>query len=395
MQNGIEFNTPEDLQKFFNEYIYKNPSPFNLFNKAVMLDFDTLIERLKIEFPELKIGRSEVERYTENGYFPEFFLENGEKGFMIHTTGRIDFIKKIIEKWGYNKHEIKKITEYEDYLIDDILTSDELDYSDLPSLPFFIKYLKNMISENKIIIRNIQSLSETKKIKKQNKKYGKYLKFFQDKEFKDLPLKIQKEVNDAVLKFNQRQEELRLMMVLETRAKSLLGFSPWVRINMQKTANLDYDSDDDNQFPYIFNYSEWKWFYGKWKYDPKWISPNDVFFATPEFYIGYGDNNTINISIRDTQKVDSHYLREIEKYYNRFRNFLKIPKKKWGEKSGKKKELDERDRHLKETYKKLREQMPTLKAERHIEKAIDEISIEYGVISPERAQRIIYSKKKK
>ena len=145
MQNSKEFNPPEDLEKSLIDYLYKHPSLFYLFDKTFLIDLDSLVERLGIEYPELKMERTEVEEYIENGFFPELYLEDGKRGFMLHSTSKIDFIKKIIDKWGYNKHEIKEITEYEDYIIDEILTSDELDYSDLPSLPFFIKYIKNIL----------------------------------------------------------------------------------------------------------------------------------------------------------------------------------------------------------------------------------------------------------
>ena len=133
-------------------------------------------------------------------------------------------------------------------------------------------------------------------------------------------------------------------------------------------------------------------FFGNWEWNTKFIGSQDVFFATPEFYIGWGGDNSINISIRDTQKVDSHYIRKIEKYYNSFRKCLSIPKKGWGEKSGRRKELAKRDKFMKEHYNKLKKQMPNLAVNKRFEKVLEQISPEYE-ISHERAQRIIYSKK--
>jgi hypothetical protein len=81
-----------------NSQNYEHPSPLHLYDKTFLIDFDYLLKLLKKEYPELKIERSEVEEYVENGYFPELYLEDGKRGFMMHTSSRIDFIKEIIDK---------------------------------------------------------------------------------------------------------------------------------------------------------------------------------------------------------------------------------------------------------------------------------------------------------
>ena len=81
------------LKSIINEYTYNYPSIFHLFDRKFLIDFNLLIECLEIEFSELKIEKSEVEEYVENGYFPELYLEDGKRGFMIHTK----FLFKILE----------------------------------------------------------------------------------------------------------------------------------------------------------------------------------------------------------------------------------------------------------------------------------------------------------
>jgi hypothetical protein len=386
---NTELLTFEDFQKHFSEH----PTLFHLFDKKFLITFDQLIEGLKINYPELKVKPAEIEQYIKYGYLPKLYMENGKIGFLIHSTSRIDFIKKIIKKWKYNSEEIKQIIDYEDMLIDDVLTSEELDYSSLPSLPFFIKYLKQTIKENKIILKYEEKFSVKEELKRRNKRYDKILKSLEGKDFNKLPLSTQVSINDAVFEINFNLEALRIMMVMDLRAKMLLGFSPHIHTLRTKWTELDDDHEEKDEYPYSIVFFDRKWSYGKWTCNPNQILHEDKFLATPEFYIGLGYDNTINISIRDPGRVNARFMRRIEKYYTKFRENLNIPKKQWGEISGRKKLLAERNKYLRTRYKELRGDKPYAAAEKQLDKVLEEIKTKFGEISHARAERIIYKKK--
>ena len=85
-------------------------------------------------------------------------------------------------------------------------------------------------------------------------------------------------------------------------------------------------------------------------------------------------------------------MRNIQKYYTKFRENLNVPKSRWGEKSGAKIRLEERNRLMQTIYQNLREEKPMVSQEKLIEKVIKEVSPKYGEVSHSRAERIIYTK---
>ena len=134
--------------------------------------------------------------------------------------------------------------------------------------------------------------------------------------------------------------------------------------------------------------------YGDWERSPDLIKPDDVFFATPEFYIGYGKENQIDISIRKPESVEAKFVRDIGKYYTKFRKNLRIPKAKWGEKSKTREYYDRRNDKLKRDFLWEKLQNPNETFERKLEKVLEQAKEEFGVIYPETGKKIVYSKKK-
>jgi hypothetical protein len=391
------FKSEDDFQRNINLHRYKNPHNSHLFNKKVLVDFDFLIEMVENELPELNISKSDIEQYLQNGYFPELYFEDGKKGFMLFTTMRIKFINEIIRKWNYNTEEIRKITEFEDMLIDEVLTTQELEYSELPTLPFLIKYLKDSIRENRLLLKTSTELEKEYKILIE--KDREVLELLEGKEWEDLSLDLQKSINDTVFKIHDYLEFLRISFHLQYEANILLGFSQqhsisstgWDFSNSKENEKI-FNKITNKEYPYKIYYIDRTWLYGEWKYSPDWIKPEDVFFATPEFYIGYGKENQIDISIRKPENVDAKYMRDITRYYTKFRKHLNIPKTKWGEKSGRKESQKHRNRILREEYSKLRAQYPLKSAESQINKVLDQLRKEFKGISTETAKRIIYKK---
>jgi hypothetical protein len=381
---------------------FKNPHDFYFFNKKVLFNFEVLMTRVEHELSELNISRSEVEEYINNGYFPELVFDDGEKGFMSFTTMRIKFIKEIRQKWNYNSEEIRQITKYEDMLIDEVLTTDEFEYCDLPNIPFLIKYLKDNIRVTKILLKSGKELEQ--EYKNEIEKDSETLKLLEGKEWEDLSWDSQKSINDYVYKINGCLEFFRLRFHSEYEAKILMGFSQQPTISASRSTFLD--SKKTNKTPnkealYSIDYNQWTWEFSRWAHSPKNINPEDVFFATPEFYIGNGKDDKIPILVRNRVSVNSRFFRNIEKYYTKFRNRQRIPKTKWGEKSGKKELVRIRNSILRDEYSKIRLQDPRQDASESLEKAVEAAKVRYEketgekmeALSTDRLKVIIYTKK--
>jgi hypothetical protein len=171
----------------------------------------------------------------------------------------------------------------------------------------------------------------------------------------------------------------------------LLGFSP--NVDFIRHARSPKDSDEfSGAYPYVYDNGDFLFYFSDWNCSRHAISERIDFFATPEFLMEYGDGSTINITIRDPRKVTLKFMRErIEKLYKIFRDRLEPPRSGWGEKSGRRRLIEKRNKFIRDKYRQLRKEKPSLSAARTLEKVIAEMDPQYGCISFERAKRIIYS----
>jgi len=102
----------------------------------------------------------------------------------------------------------------------------------------------------------------------------------------------------------------------------------------------------------------------------------------------------VQILIRNPREVTIDYMRRIiAKEYARLRR--DVPRRKWGERSGRKQRIEERNRWYRVEYRRLRQERKRIAAERLMEVLLDEGKKwlgELGDISIERLKRILYGK---
>jgi hypothetical protein len=323
-----------------------------LFDKAFLINFDKLIELHRLHFPESKVDRTKIEKYVKNDYFPELYLENGEKGFILDSINRIEFISAVLKKWGYNKNELRVITKGEDFLIFEVLDipsgeSDKLNYKLMKQLLNGIKSLKNKDPDH----------------------------------FSYLCI-------DCV----------HSSFISEYRAEVLLGFSP--HLFPPYFSSFDEVTNSERLLKYPYKYSDGTmWFYfGEISPQTKelnnFIPSEDKFYATPDFYIGYDKNRAIKIRIRNLKIVTSIFMKNIiNKFYTKIRSSLDVDRAEYGLKTGRKKQLKQRNEELKKRYAKRRNSSNKGSADEDMEKVASELEPEFGFISLETARRNIYSKK--
>lgn len=116
------------------------------------------------------------------------------------------------------------------------------------------------------------------------------------------------------------------------------------------------------------------------------------FFRTPYYSLEVNAKEA-NIRIFDYQEVDATALRNIEKIYTYFRGKIGIKWKGWGEKSGRRIALQQRNEYLRTIYKQWRKEKPMVAREILLTK-LEEYTAKIGLsISSERISRIIYPMK--
>jgi len=376
---------------FWSKAQFGQPIQFYRYDKNMLTDFDWIVKRVGKEFPELGISRDEIKIYEEHGLLPTCHEKDGTKGYPIYTVDRIEFITDLIKTWGYSLSQIKAFTDYEEDVIDYILTADKLDYSDLPPLEFLIEWLKQDIRMEKSQLKHAEKFSERLGIEKKIKKTRKALNFYGSRKFDRFSKDTQTEIEKMVFHIKSEFEFHRFIFICEDRARALLGFSPHASSSKFASSPIDSDIYDDD-YPYMYNYQDVKkFYYGDWNDSDVYITEEYPFFATPEFLIEYRDGDQFSITIRDAAKVDARYMRRITKVYTKLREPVRPKKAGWGEKSGKKKLIEKRNKLLKSGYAELKNEKPSVAAEKLMTKAIQQV-LPNEDLSLERAKRIIYGK---
>lgn len=382
------------------------PNTFNRNEPIILsqLSKEEIIELVQTEPSGITVAFEDFMEFAKNDLLPISENKEGELVMPLFGFHRVGFLKKLIDKWGYDNKKLKDITSWEDHNVDMIYTSNALAYDDADDLTYYISYLKgyidHLIFQNKVLKSFNEKEKNRKKIRELRKQIGKW----RGKTFRNLNHTQREAVSRPAYRFRCLDEEVRIMSVNRDRAIILLGFSPEVTTIRSgggwgglpkgygyKEIKKMINNLDGKDSPYIYIDTTNNEYFYCYEWEPS--SMECSFFSTPEFMLEMKDNGKINIEIREPGKVDARYMRRIEKVYNAFRDKQINPtKSSWGEKSGIKKKLKERDQVLRERYIALRKSFPSKSAERQLERIVDEVSSQYGRISIERAKRIIYTK---
>lgn len=379
-------------------YRHRNYEFERNYDKNCLVDFNRLVEEYVQTKPDSGIGKTEIQRYVENGYFADLYFEDGEKGFLIDGPGRINLIYRLANIWGYNTHELKSVAEGEDAIIFNVLTSSKTDYPDCNSDEFLVLHNHEMIEVHKTQKTFCKSFAEKRKHNKAIKDYEKSIKFLEHEKFDSRPVTIQKKINDEAFVLAFSLTLMRFQTIESYRSKLLLGFHPHIMLAGECVSSEKIkDKKIRSEYDYMFN-ENGGWYYYKKVFDHSKSIVNfnpteQLFYATPEFYVGFRESGNIQIEIRDPKAVTSNCMRDvIGRVYTKFRSSLNIKRTDWGSKTGTRKKIKQRDEELKRLYNSRREAKPSVAADRTLENVLKEISPKYGDVSLERAKRIIYSK---
>jgi len=373
------------------------PIGFDLFNKRILRDYESLKDELS-RTPEWEGNENDIRRYIDANLLPPLVLQDGSPGFPLYASMRCIFLKQLEKKWSYDITQLKCFSDYEESLIDSVYAGEELDYSDLPILDFFIAYLDEQITLAKENLNHCIKDEDKNFYLARVKKNENEINYLEGKSFEELSSNLQKKIGKDVFMIKWHYELSRIEGIKFNQAQMLCGFSPNVTVKRSEARAIKGSSSGDinfirSEYPYYYedhNYNK-IYLFGDWTfYDPATCLG---FFSTPDFLIDkIGDK--IIVEIRNPANVDSKYMPRIEKIYVEYRQSLNPPKVAWGEKKGTKAMLRKRDKRLKEIYWQLRRDKPQSASEHHLRFAVKKVALEFGdEISVETAKRIIYSKK--
>ena len=113
------------------------------------------------------------------------------------------------------------------------------------------------------------------------------------------------------------------------------------------------------------------------------------FFSTPDYCLGI-DQGKISICIRKPRNVEATAMRMIGTLYTIYRGRLVKGRKRWGENSGRKDRINQRDENIRKLYKEYRAKNPRVAVEIHYGKLVDYAASVGLPVSRERIKRILY-----
>lgn len=315
--------------------------------------------------------------------------ENGEKSFPLFIPDRIDFIKKVQKSLNFSTKRLQQIITYEDYLIRYIETDGELCYEETKNM---LEWYRNRIGDNLKADRfnlgrlrkeleggGVEIRGQLQSTEKRIELSEKMLLLLSNKKLEDLSAEIQQKVKESAFTMQFFDEIMRKNGIASYYRQILQGYSPHVEFSKYSMGKEDLNFNDIN-----------------WKWTLEIVEGVDYidFFRTPFFMIEM-NGKEIDIKIMDLQKVDAGVMRMINKIYTIFRERAGNKKKAWGENSGRKIAIQQRDDNLRKLYAVFRKEKPRVASWRLVEQ-LEEYSKKIGLpVSAERIKRIIYCSKNK
>lgn len=257
---------PENKANPYSDYLdalfywtkekFGQPGKFHLFDHKVLLPINRLIEGTKKEY-QLEISENEIIKYIEQGLIPKFIQSDGNLGFPLYITGRINFIQKLEKELKLHLKEIQEIIKQEDNGINNILTVGNLEYKDISSFEVFKEFFEDEISHIEIILRILKHNKsfdknfDKEELEKELKEKKAILASLQNIKFEQLPERAKDYIEQSAFKILCINDQIRLFQINTYRSKIMQGYSPNVEFS-----NINYGQGEYNVELKGIN---WKW----------------------------------------------------------------------------------------------------------------------------------------
>lgn len=367
---------------------------FTFFDKKPLDDLDCLMGNMAIGDYEWEKKKSFLIWWTKEGLLHGSRKENGSLRFPRYTRSRIQFFDKLIEKWHYNIRNFKRIAASEDALIDALYYDNEFFNKNLSDFEFYLLFLKRGAEDDERLLKSKENLPKRDLIEDNFEQFKKLIEYFEQNKYENLAENAKNQIAKIVSSVKGMMGDQMIRKIINYRSKCLLGFSPNVEFQNNFSADVANIGDvPRDEYPYVYKDGHQKYYFGNWAAPEEFLIDKKDFFATPEFLIEYGFGNGVHINIRDPEKVESHYMRRINKFYTKVRKGFRPQRKAWGEKSGIKKTFEKRNKNMRDLYEKLRVDKPEISADKKMEEVLESIANGYENITVDTVKRIIYSSK--
>lgn len=376
---------------------YKGEFDLGYYNFYICTTTEGLIQKCKDEY-KIKVTRPEIEDMCKLDLL-EFIPDkkDGKKMFPQFIADRVAFIKELQTNFSYPTPRLQQIIAYENESLPYSNEDCDFYYADRKNImPWLIKRLKFERDGRKEYLKTLDAINKKyaddvkkKKIKRliadlvKNTEASiatieEVLSEFLKWKWKDLSKEQKDELVKVVFEQQLYDERERISDMKHYYNKILSGYSPQVEFKKAETTRRRLD----------FGQINWDETIDSVKMYAQFID----FFATPYFSLEINGKGII-IKITNPKEVSTPLKGAIDKIYTVYKNRLGYRRKGWGERSGRKRLMEQRNEKLRELYSMMRKEKPKVASRFLIDRLIEETKkTEIPVLSIERIKRIIYTK---
>jgi len=356
-----------------------------------------LIERCKA-LNKVEVKRAEIEDLC-NMKLLEFMIdkENGEKMLSCFLTDRIKFIKELRAKYDYSIPRLQQIVAYENRILPYSWKSTDFYYADRRRI---LPWLKDRVAfelEGRLqLLKYLKTLDKKYTGKERKKKemeslavsfenarkaithYKKAFNNLAKKKWGTLSGKEKDEIKLEVFTWQVHDEMRRYNEMQHYYNKILHGYSPQV----------EFEESGEGEKSIGFEKIDW--------YDTFWNTQEYLdlidFFKTPYFSLEFEGKEIV--TRKDPEQVTAPLMRKIDKLYTIFASRVSKKRKRWGENSGRRQLIENRNREIRKLYAEWRKVKPTVASEVLLTKLCKHVEEKrMPACSTDSLKRIIYSKK--
>jgi hypothetical protein len=198
---------------------------FSIFDRRVLFPIAQLLQAVRVE-ANLELNEDELHACVAQGWFHLLPRdESGELGAPLYVPSRIKLLTDLKSR-GYDARELRLYADYEEGLIDCVLTVEDFEYID-DDLSVLIKHTQSRIEsfEHRVKVAAGEEQQQTAELEQSRRQLAWLRRLQRD----GIPQNVEPRIAKYAYRVRALNEMIRLDMVDSDRAKLRQGYSPTVQ----------------------------------------------------------------------------------------------------------------------------------------------------------------------
>jgi hypothetical protein len=199
------------------------PIGFHIFDRRVLLSLEQLLADVNGDDDPPPLRIEDLMRYADAGWYP--LLETGhglyKHGAPAYATQRIRLLVEL-QRQGFSEQELSAVAEYEEAMIDGLLTCGEFEYLD-DDLDCLIAHVKARIEDCEA--GTLYRSGERVDLSDEVAKHRKHLAVFERLKRDGIPTNIEPKIARSAFRLRAMNDATRMFLLDEDHAKLRAGYS--------------------------------------------------------------------------------------------------------------------------------------------------------------------------